>query len=274
MEDRIGWIHLYRDIMEMRGYFGHPFSRTDCWIDLLLLAEWRESREFYIRGNLVRVERGQVAMATRELAKRWNLARRTVLERLTEMVTDGRIEIRPQKGNLINIISVVNYEKYQDSSPQNSPQSSPQSSPLSIRREEDKKIKKETPKGVKKSFSPPTIDDVRGYADSKGYAVDAERFCDYYASNGWRVGRNPMKDWQAAVRQWAARDRTQGAQQAQAQTQARVGGTASLGVWEYRDAQGRRTYGTSGQVVPEDAPQRPSPAHWWSDASGQWERML
>lgn len=32
--------------------------------------------------------------------------------------------------------------------------------------------------------------------------VEAQRFWDYYQSNGWKVGRNPMKDWKAAVRNW------------------------------------------------------------------------
>ena len=32
--------------------------------------------------------------------------------------------------------------------------------------------------------------------------VDAEKFIDYYTSNGWKVGKNSMKDWKAAVRTW------------------------------------------------------------------------
>jgi hypothetical protein len=32
--------------------------------------------------------------------------------------------------------------------------------------------------------------------------IEAQRFWDYYESNGWKVGRNPMKDWKAAVRNW------------------------------------------------------------------------
>lgn len=52
------------------------------------------------------------------------------------------------------------------------------------------------------SFSPPSVDDVREYCREKGYNVDPERFVDYYTSNGWKVGRNPMKDWKAAVRSW------------------------------------------------------------------------
>lgn len=56
-------------------------------------------------------------------------------------------------------------------------------------------------------FRPPTADEVAAYARERGLAVDAGRFCDFYASKGWRVGRDPMKDWKAAVRGWAARDR-------------------------------------------------------------------
>ena len=56
-------------------------------------------------------------------------------------------------------------------------------------------------------FSPPTPDEVHAYADENGMSnVDANRFCDFYASKGWRVGSQPMKDWRAAVRNWNARD--------------------------------------------------------------------
>ena len=36
----------------------------------------------------------------------------------------------------------------------------------------------------------------------RGNSVDAEKFVDYYTSNGWMVGKNQMKDWEAAVRTW------------------------------------------------------------------------
>lgn len=53
----------------------------------------------------------------------------------------------------------------------------------------------------------PTVAEVAAFCKEKGYDVDAEGFVAYYDSNGWRVGKNPMKDWRAAVRSWAARDR-------------------------------------------------------------------
>lgn len=50
---------------------------------------------------------------------------------------------------------------------------------------------------------PPTPEEVAEYAASIGYAMDAERFCDYWAARGWEVRpRIRMKDWRAAVRNW------------------------------------------------------------------------
>lgn len=52
-------------------------------------------------------------------------------------------------------------------------------------------------------FSPPTIEEIRAYILEKGYSFEAERFFDFYQSKGWFVGKNKMKDWKAAVRNWA-----------------------------------------------------------------------
>lgn len=54
----------------------------------------------------------------------------------------------------------------------------------------------------KKRFKPPTHEEVQAYCKERNNNVDAYRFIDYYSSNGWKVGRNPMKDWKAAVRTW------------------------------------------------------------------------
>lgn len=61
-------------------------------------------------------------------------------------------------------------------------------------------------KEKRQRFSPPTADEVKAYCQERGNHVDAQRFVDFYASKGWRVGNNPMKDWKAAVRTWEQRD--------------------------------------------------------------------
>lgn len=57
-------------------------------------------------------------------------------------------------------------------------------------------------------FTPPTVEEVIAYCTEKGYTVDPQRFVDYYTSVGWRVGKNPMKDWKAAVRTWNGKEQS------------------------------------------------------------------
>lgn len=54
----------------------------------------------------------------------------------------------------------------------------------------------------RESFVKPSLDDVRSYCQERNNQVDAERWFNYYSSNGWKVGKNSMKDWRAAVRTW------------------------------------------------------------------------
>jgi transposase len=51
-------------------------------------------------------------------------------------------------------------------------------------------------------FIPPSVEEVQAYCDERQNNIDAEKFISYYTSNGWKVGRNKMKDWKATVRTW------------------------------------------------------------------------
>lgn len=71
-------------------------------------------------------------------------------------------------------------------------------------------IKENPLTGIKESrrFTPPSPREVGAYIREKGYTrVSADEFIAFYESNGWRVGKNPMKDWKAAVRTWDCRER-------------------------------------------------------------------
>ena len=59
-------------------------------------------------------------------------------------------------------------------------------------------------KQKRKRFVKPTISDIEQYCSEKNISINAQQFIDYYESNGWKVGRNSMKDWQATVRRWAS----------------------------------------------------------------------
>ncbi len=55
-------------------------------------------------------------------------------------------------------------------------------------------------------FVPPSVDEVIAYCKERNNNIDPQRFIDYYTANGWKVGRNQMKDWKAAVRTWERND--------------------------------------------------------------------
>ena len=132
----------------------------------------------------------------------------------------------------------------------------------------------ESPKPRRKAtptrFAPPSVDEVQNYVTSQGYTINAAGFVDYYASKGWRVGSATMKDWKAAVRNWQRRERQNPTATAAQSTPNEHG----FGVGEFRNSKGQRTYASSGVIVPDSAPPRPSVAHWWSEASNRWEKQI
>ena len=86
----------------------------------------------------------------------------------------------------------------------------------------------------RKRFVPPTLEEVKAYCQERNNGVDAERFVDYYTSNGWLVGKNKMKDWKAAVRTWERKGNNGQQQQ----------GNSSFDVDDFFQAALNKTYGS------------------------------
>ena len=67
---------------------------------------------------------------------------------------------------------------------------------------------KDIDKDIKvRRFTPPTPAEVNQYCSESGHYIDAEAFVDFYSSKNWMVGKNKMKDWKSAVRNWERRDK-------------------------------------------------------------------
>ena len=72
----------------------------------------------------------------------------------------------------------------------------------------DKEIDKDIDKDIKvRRFTPPTPEEVQQYCSESGHYIDADAFVDFYESKSWMVGKNKMKDWKSAVRNWERRDK-------------------------------------------------------------------
>lgn len=105
-----GWIKLYRKLSDNKLWTSEPFTRGQAWADLLLLANHKEDF-FYVRGNRVVVERGQVGWSQLGLSKRWSWSRGKVKRFLNELEIDQQIV---QQNNFVSsVITIINYEEYQ-----------------------------------------------------------------------------------------------------------------------------------------------------------------
>lgn len=83
--------------------------------------------------------------------------------------------------------------------PLDTPPTPPRGKTQSDPKEEE--VQEEEKEKVKR-FMQPTILEISTYMTEKNYPNEAERFFDFYTSKGWMVGKNKMKDWKAAVRNW------------------------------------------------------------------------
>jgi hypothetical protein len=80
----------------------------------------------------------------------------------------------------------------------------------------EKETEKETAKDKEKEkgnradkprrFTRPAVEEIRAYCRERGNNIDPQRFFDFYEAKGWRVGNQPMQDWQAALRTWEGRE--------------------------------------------------------------------
>lgn len=98
-----GYCMLSKELMDSEYYFSERFTHMQAYIDLCLLAEWKD-RKFIKRGQVVELKAGQLAKSEEELAARWKWSRNTVRKYLNEQQTIGNIE--QQKSRLITIITV------------------------------------------------------------------------------------------------------------------------------------------------------------------------
>ena len=85
--------------------------------------------------------------------------------------------------------------------------------------EKEETVGKETPseKAIEtsktKTFKKPALEEVEAYCIERNNNVDAQSFCDFYESKGWKVGAVKMKDWKASVRTWEKRQKNEEKQQ-------------------------------------------------------------
>ena len=106
-----GFIIVHRKITKNWLWLSEPFTKSQAWIDLLLIAN-HTPNSFFIRGIKIDVKRGQIGWSEENIALRWKWSRNKLRKFLK--VLEKEQQIKQHKSNIINIIEILNYDIYQD----------------------------------------------------------------------------------------------------------------------------------------------------------------
>lgn len=202
-----GWIPVYRQIQENWMWKEKPFSKGQAWIDLIMLANYEDKKMPY-RGEVITCERGTVNLSILELSDRWGWSRDKTRRFLKLLESDGMVTVKATTHR--TTITIENYAIYNDVPTTN--RQPIDSKPTASRQQAAttnniNNINNSNNNNNNRRFTPPTVEEVAAYCQERENSISPEAFIDYYASRGWMVGKNKMKDWKAAVRNWERRQK-------------------------------------------------------------------
>lgn len=210
-----GYIKLYRKCLENEFFLEKPFDRWRAFEYLLISARYKPSRVI-LKGQIIELEAGQLVVCEKKLAEKWDWSRGKVRRFLSLLESLQMIQLNGTAYG--TLVTIENYTKYQcdgtsDGTTDSTSDSTSDGTSDGTHIKKVKKVKKDKNniynnararacKIHTANFSPPDIQDVKAYCMERGNDVDPERFVNFYESKGWMVGKNKMKDWRAAVRNW------------------------------------------------------------------------
>jgi len=106
-----GWVRLHRKIEDNPLWFLEPFTKAQAWVDLFLNTNHTEN-SINIRGNIIKIKRGQIGWSELTMVKRWKWSKGKVRRFLKLLETEQQI-IQQKDRYLTTIITILNYEEYQ-----------------------------------------------------------------------------------------------------------------------------------------------------------------
>lgn len=113
-----GYVKLYRSSLKDPLYLKEVFTKWQAWCDLILLA-YHSPTDIFVRNVKVKAKRGNVYMSVWDLGERWRWSRGKVERFLKYLEKDGRVKVNPS--NVVNSITILNYEKFQQNGRTNEP---------------------------------------------------------------------------------------------------------------------------------------------------------
>ena len=193
------WVKLNRNILDWRWF--KDGNTLQVFLYLLLSANTKDNEY-----RTITICRGEVVRSQERIAEDTGLTRQQVRTVLCKLEATKEITKETRSG--IVVISISNYNKYQDGN-QEYNQAITNDQPGYKNNKKDKNIEIPSKEGTKKNalrFTPPKVEEVAAYCLERKNAVDPDGFVSFYESKGWMIGKNKMKDWKAAVRTWERKE--------------------------------------------------------------------
>lgn len=199
-----GYVNIYRDITE--HWIWRDAKIFKRWMTILLLVNHAPTK-FNVGDELHVCPAGSSFRSLEEWGRLFGTSKRHVKKFFDLLQNDDMISCKILgKGNRRkHLLSVVNWDKYQMTGNRKGNRKGTEKGtekvPLTKMIENDKNDKTLN-MAIQPKIQKPTIIEISEYCNERKNGIDPQKFFDYYESNGWRVGRNQMKDWRAAVRTW------------------------------------------------------------------------
>jgi hypothetical protein len=177
-----GWIKLHKTLKDWEWYDDHNATRL--LVHLLLSVNYEDKTW---KGQTIKA--GSCVTSWENLAKEIGLSVKQTRTAMAKL--EASKEVARYTTNKWQAISLVKWDKLQVECGKEGKQQGTQ-------RATTKEYKE-----IKNIFTRPSVQEINAYCQEKNLQLNAQTFIDYYDSNGWKVGKNNMKDWKATVRRWA-----------------------------------------------------------------------
>ena len=186
-----GWIKLHRKLIEWEWYSDKNVKAL--FLHCLLKANIKDKK-----WKGVDIKKGQFFTSISNLAFELDMTIKQIRIAMKKLESTGETASKGASNG--TLITICNYDIYQTSGQvEGQAEGQTRGKPGASQGQQLKNNKKEK---NEKNIIPPPKKLVTEYCEKRKNNVDIEKWYNHYEAKGWMIGKNKMKDWQAAIRTW------------------------------------------------------------------------
>ncbi len=201
-----GYIKLYRSLLNWEWY--DDINTKTVFLHLLLTVSIAESQ-----WHGITVPRGSRVSSYAVLAKETRLTERQVRTAISHLEMTG--ELTRYKHPKFTVFAINNYDKYQLMTDKTTEQRQGDDRETTGWRQQYKKIEEDKEDNYlsildaeSKNF-PPTLEEIRLFAEQEKIRIDVQKFYDYYTERDWKTKNgNFIRNWKKTLQYWGETEGT------------------------------------------------------------------